>query len=238
MRLSRILAVLTLAAMTLMTAADISAAPRPDTGEMVPIGDSGFHLDLYEVTNRQMSAFLNDGGNRRIKGVALVEMTSAHVLIEEIDTVFRAKKGFENHPIMEVSFDGARSYCEWAGKRLPTEAEWQTACEGPERLTFPWGHHFRTAGPEALPRANIFGDTDGFLRTATVGSFPHGRSSYGIWDMGGNVWEWTLGAGDGPRLRGGSWINGKTLAACAKSVDMGSSHSYVKGNSVGLRCAR
>ena len=233
MRWSRILTVL-----TVMAAADISAAPRPDSGEMVPVGDAGFHLDLYEVTNRQMVAFLNEAGNRRIKGVTLVELTSAHVRIEEVDGLFQPQQGFENHPVVEVSFAGARSYCEWAGKRLPTGAEWKTACEGPEKLTFGWGHHFRTAGPEALPRANIFGANDGFLRTAPVGSFPHGRSSYGIWDMGGNVWEWTVSAADKPRLRGGSWINGKTLAACAKSIDMGSSHSYVKGNSVGFRCAR
>ena len=160
------------------------------------------------------------------------------MLIEEVDGMFRPREGFANHPAVEVSYAGARAYCEWAGKRLPTEAEWQFACEGPQALTFPWGHHLRVAGPEALLRANIFGDGDGFSRTAPVGSFPEGRSPFGIWDMGGNVWEWTVSATGEPRLRGGSWVNGKTLAGCAKSNDMGSSHSYIKGNSVGLRCAR
>ncbi|MBQ39852.1 MAG: hypothetical protein CME04_26000 [Gemmatimonadaceae bacterium] len=227
--------ILTLLAALTGIAAD---APRPVTGEMVPIGDPGFHLDLYEVTNRQMAVYLNEMGNERVKGVPPVEMTSAYVLIEEADGVFRPKKGFDEHPATEVSYAGARGYCEWAGKRLPTEAEWQLACEGPEKLTFAWGHHLRVAGPEALPRANIFGEADGFLKTAPVGSFPHGRSAYGIWDMGGNVWEWAIDANGKPRLRGGSWVNGKSLAGCAKSNDMGSSHSYIKGNSVGLRCAR
>jgi formylglycine-generating enzyme required for sulfatase activity len=186
-----------------------AAAPRPESGAMAAIGDSAFELDLYEVTNQQMAVFLNDAGNKRVKGVAHGEMTSAHVLIEEVAGIFRPKEGFANHPSVEVSYAGARAYCEWAGKRLPTEAEWQLACEGPEGLTFAWGHHLRVAGPEALPRANIFGAADGFLRTAPVGSFPHGRSAWGIYDMGGNVWEWAVSAEGESRLRGGSWVNGK-----------------------------
>jgi formylglycine-generating enzyme required for sulfatase activity len=215
----------------------VVAAPRAGTTEMVTV-DSRLQLDLYEVTNEQIAAFLNDVGNRRVKGVAHVEMTSGHVLLEEKDGVFQPKPDAAKHPAVEVSFAGAKAYCEWAGKRLPTEAEWLMACEGPEHLTFPWGHHLRIARPEALRRANIFGDVDGFLRTAPVGSFPHGRSVYGVWDMGGNVWEWAISESGQPRLRGGSWINGKTLAQCSKSNDMGSSHSYIKGNSVGLRCAQ
>ncbi len=232
MRWSRTLVVL--AAM-----AGIAAdTPRRDTGEMVAIGDAGFYLDLYEVTNQQMASYLNDKGNERVKGVAPVEMASAHVQIELAEGLFQPKKGFADHPVVEVSYVGARGYCEWAGKRLPTEAEWQFACEGPDKLTFAWGHHLRPLGPEAVQRANIFGKADGFMRTAPVGSFPEGRSAYGIWDMGGNVWEWAVNAAGDHKLRGGSFVNGKTLAACAKSNDMGSSHSYIKGNSVGLRCAQ
>ncbi len=226
-----------LAVLATLTADIAVAATRPESGAMVAI-DSTFSLDLFEVTNEQIAVFLNEEGNERVKGVASVEMTSSHVLIEEVAGVFQAKEGFARHPAVEVSFRGAEAYCGWAGKRLPTEAEWQQACEGPEGLTFAWGHHLRTAGPEALLRANIYGDKDGFLRTAPVGSFADGRSPYGIWDMGGNVWEWAIGTKGEPRLRGGSWVNGKTLAQCAKSNGMDSSHSYIKGNSVGFRCAR
>jgi formylglycine-generating enzyme required for sulfatase activity len=141
------------------------------------------------------------------------------------------------HPAVEVSLVGARAYCAWAGKRVPTEAEWQAACEGPERLTFPWGHHLRT-GPGQPLRANLFSDTDGYARTAPVGSFPEGRSPYGLWDMGGNVWEWALTDSGEARLRGGSWVNGKSMAECTGSNDVAHSHSYIKMNSVGVRCAR
>jgi formylglycine-generating enzyme required for sulfatase activity len=205
--------------------------------DMIAIGDSGVALDAYEATNRQLAAFLNEHGNERVRGMAPVELSSAHALIEQVDGVFRPKPGFEDHPAVEVSLVGARAYCAWAGKRVPTEAEWQAACEGPERLTFPWGHHLRT-GPGQPLRANLFSDTDGYARTAPVGSFPEGRSPYGLWDMGGNVWEWALTDSGEARLRGGSWVNGKSMAECTGSNDVAHSHSYIKMNSVGVRCAR
>lgn len=214
-----------------------SAARRPAGDDMTVIGDAGFRLDSWEVTNRLVAAFLNQVGNLRIRGAALVEMNSAHVLIQKVDGLFRAKEGFADHPAVEVSFEGARACCEWAGKRLPTEAEWQSACEGPEKLAYPWGNHFRVSGPEAGKLANIVGDADGFVKTAPVGSFPEGRSPYGVWDMGGNVWEWTSGPAGKPMLRGGSWGNADAHARCARSDDPSSSHSYFKGSSVGFRCA-
>ncbi|MCH7779325.1 MAG: SUMF1/EgtB/PvdO family nonheme iron enzyme [Acidobacteria bacterium] len=216
----------------------LAAAAAPEQADMVPIGDAGYSLDRCEVTNVQMAAFLSEEGNRRIKGVAWVELTSAHALIEEVAGGFRAKEGFADFPAVEVSFEGAKAFCSWSSKRLPSEREWLAACEGPEGLSYPWGHHFRTAGPEARLRANIFGAGDGFARLAPVGSFADGRSVYGIYDMSGNVWEWVASAEGKPFLRGGSWINGKTQAQCAKRADMSSSHSYIKGNSVGFRCAR
>jgi formylglycine-generating enzyme required for sulfatase activity len=216
-----------------------AGAAQPAAAEqMLAIGDAGFRLDAHEVTNRQMAAFLNEMGNPRVRGVALVVIGSSHALLEEVDGIFRAKGGFAEHPVIEVSFQGARAYCEWAGKRLPTESEWHRACVGLEVFTYPWGNDFDPAVAESGKWANILGAADGFARTAPVGSFPAGRSPYGVWDMGGNVWEWTVGPEGKPILRGGSWSNSYLFARCIKRDDPNASHSFYKSSSVGFSCAK
>jgi formylglycine-generating enzyme required for sulfatase activity len=91
-------------------------------------------------------------------------------------------KGQEDHPVVYVDLDDARAYAAWAGKRLPTEEEWQYAAAGPDGLAYPWGNQFDAA------RCN--GGQSGSSPTP-VRAFPAGRSPLGVYDMCGNVWQWT-----------------------------------------------
>ena len=138
-----------------------------------------------------------------------------------------------SHPINCVDFQQGSAFCAWAGKRLPTEEEWEYAARaGSEGRTYPWGNdkpdqtRLNACGSECpdnlgakrFPRQPPMYETgDGWPETAPVGSFPAGASKQGVLDLAGNVWEWTASEYalyDGSRteekrvLRGGSWGGG------------------------------
>jgi serine/threonine-protein kinase len=95
---------------------------------------------------------------------------------------YHSQRGYENHPIIGVSWDQARVYCGWAGRRLPSEAEWEKAARGTDDRMFPWGNQ-----PPSDDLLNFNHNVD---ETTPAGSYPDGASPYGALDMAGNAWEW------------------------------------------------
>lgn len=138
---------------------------------------SDFFIDTYEVTVSEYAACMRAGGCSEPKGTH-----------EDYPYNNYGAPGSEKHPINGVDWDQAVAYCKWAGKRLPTEAEWEKAARGTDGRKYPWGNE------EVSCRYAVMRD-DGLVgcgkdRTWEVGSKPAGMSPYGAHDMVGNVWEW------------------------------------------------
>lgn len=164
-----------------------------------------FYLDRYEVTVARYAAFMKDTGNLKSP--------------DQWDTVDLKNGG--DLPVIGVNWQDASSYCRWAGRRLPTEAEWEKAARGGDRRVFPWGAPGFDRAVGVANIADVFARRefptwpvsgsyeDGAVATAPRHSYPRGASPYGAEDMIGNVEEWTLGWYDRPALlrsiRGASW---------------------------------
>jgi len=193
-----------------------------------------FYVDKYEVTVEAYNKFR--------KAANYVEPSVP--FFQGDHTVLQTP----NFPVVGVSWLDAVNYCKWAGKRLLTEAEWEKAARGTHGLIYPWGNKVLSK------RANYSGKADGFEYMAPVGTFPMGRSVYGVYDMAGNVSEWVedwydqfyyqtaplmnpTGAEDKKNrvFRGGSWDS--------RSVDIRAAKRYAatpgrKDSILGFRCGR
>ena len=206
----------------------------------------GYWIDKYEVSNGQYALCVDEGVCK-----------PPYLSSSETRPKYYGNPEYSNYPVIWVNWDMARAYCEWTGRRLPTEAEWEKAARGTDGRKYPWGNE-----PLSGERAN-FCDVncprtianpiynDGYADTSPVGNYPAGASPYGAMDMSGNVWEWvgTLikpypydskdGREDleasGERVwRGGPWSNGYWWMR--SSVRYRSIQSYWYVN-LGFRCA-
>ena len=146
-----------------------------------------YAIDVYEVTNEQYARFLNAQGNREEGGVRWYDANSEAAKIRPEVEAWVVEAGFERHPVVKVSWYGAQAYCAWRGSRLPTEAEWERAARGGlEGGRYPWGDQTPTCGLGDLSGANYRACGE---ERQPVGSYtPNG---FGLYDMAGNVWEWT-----------------------------------------------
>ncbi len=140
-----------------------------------------FYIDMYEVTNAQYKAFI-DANPEWGKDQIPPAYHDGYYLIHWIGNDYPVGK--ENHPVVYVSWYAAMAYAKWAGKRLPTEAEWEKAARGELKdKLYPWGDTIDDT------KANYYRDTEG-NGTLPVGRFP--ANPFGLYDMSGNVREWCL----------------------------------------------
>jgi len=192
---------------------------------------SAFYIDTYEVTNADYNKCVAAGKCQRQRYAR--------------DKTLNQPK----HPVVAVSWNNGVQYCEWAGKRLPTEAEWEKAARGTDERYYPWGNEFRA------DQVNMHHADDGFPTTAPVGSYPKNVSPYGAYDMAGNAWEWTADYWNpryyrhspskdpkGPEkgvkrvMRGGSWLY--DVPFFVNSFNRSPGRPWVRKSAVGFRCAK
>ncbi len=145
-----------------------------------------YFIERTPVTNAQFARFLNSAGVKGPGDARWYDLDDSDARIRRQQGQLAADRGYENHPVVEASWSGALAYCRWAGRRLPTEAEWEKAARGTDGRKYPWGNN-----PPDRSRAQ-FGVP--YNQTAMVGSFPKGASPYGLLDMAGNTWEWVSSA--------------------------------------------
>jgi formylglycine-generating enzyme required for sulfatase activity len=202
---------------------------RSDTVR-VETADGVFYLDRFEVTVGAFADFLSLAGNRMEDGSPWFDSADVHAPISG-GPEFLPKPGLENHPVTEISWYGARAYCRWQGKRLPSSDEWLASALGPAGARFPWADE--SAGT-AVIRANFEGDQDSYQTTAPVGSFPAGASPYGAQDMAGNVWEWIADEQGTMRLAlGASWHNDASWFSQRQWLD-----ASIPNEVTGFRCVQ
>ena len=236
-----------------------------------------FAIDRYEVTNAQYRKFLTAVAKTGDAAYAHPDQPKGkdhaprywgnfNPLLKDPAYARLAQYGApetfqaDNKPVVGVDWFDAYAYAKWAGKRLPTEAEWELAARGPDGRLWPWGNNWKwglcNIGGEKLARdVNSKGfEKDGYIYPAPVGSFPDGRSPFGCDDMAGNAAEWcadwyqadigATGGADNPRgpasgteraVRGGSSQNMPSGVRCAVRYHHEPEFRFF---TLGFRCAK
>lgn len=153
--------------MRLVPAGEFSMGSGSGDSDEVPVHPvylDGYDIDKYEVTNALYRACVVAGA-----------------CYEPHDISDYSNSQYADHPVIYVDWDMAKTYCEWRGARLPTEAEWEKAARGEDGRTYPWGEGIDCS------KANYLGCSGG---TSNVMTYQSSASPYGVFDMAGNVWEW------------------------------------------------
>jgi formylglycine-generating enzyme required for sulfatase activity len=212
----------------------------PDEQPAHDVLTKAFWIDRTEITVAQYRRFL------RVKG--LNPPTSP--VSPSMPGIYFVDAQYDNFPMVDVSWQSADAYCHWAGKRLPSEAEWEKAARGLDQRLYPWGNIWdeNRANSRGSPYSSIAGKRVHF--TNEVGSHEENASPYGVLDMSGNVWEWVADwytaypGNSNPSdaygqkyrvIRGGSWVS-NSLALTTVARDY--SDPAFGYDSIGFRCAK
>lgn len=147
-----------------------------------PVRLPAYYLALYPVTNIQFARFLNQAQPSERDSKKWIFLDS-DTFVQKAGNRFEACGDKDDHPVVNVTWFGAKAYAEWAGLRLPSELEWEKGARGADGREFPWGDIW----DESKCRCAMNAGTES---TCSVHSYPDGRSPWGIYQMAGNIWEW------------------------------------------------